>query len=111
MSNNTLQRVPKDAFDHVEKLEYVTLAHNRIKRLSSKLFHGNPHLRWVFLEANKLEFLPEDIFEGAIDIRQLSVINNSALDCEALRRIHSRYEIEIVDDPGHCNFDGSRLEL
>lgn len=102
MGNNYIETIPEDAFEHIEQLEYLAMGSNKFTELPPKLFHNNPHLRWVFMDDNRLSTLHEDIFEGASNIRELSVVNNTDLDCATVEQIKEKYEIQVVTRGSHC---------
>jgi hypothetical protein len=74
------------AFEHLNKLKWITFARNNLKSLPYRLFKNNPHI--IFLKGydNHINSINPHFFDGLNNLKMINFENNrctkSLIECE-----------------------------
>lgn len=77
LSNNSLVRVPREAFVLAPKLQDLDLSQNSLTTLDSGAFSGLAELKILTLSHNDLSVIPKDLLSSKTGLRELYLNNNS----------------------------------
>ena len=80
LSSNKLSKLTAQDLFYWSKLEYVSLARNKITEMDERAFRQQTHLKTLDLSRNKLKMLPANLVSRALRLRALDVSRNQLED-------------------------------
>ncbi len=98
LSNNKIETIEANAFQHHPKLMWVSLAQNQIRSLPQQIFKNNPELILIFLFNNKLKSVTADFFKN---LNKLQWVGSNDNQC---------VKKNFGCDPGSCLISQSELD-
>ncbi|KAJ8048240.1 Carboxypeptidase N subunit 2 [Holothuria leucospilota] len=75
LARNSLQELPSNTFT-TRNIQSINLASNSLQSIPSNLFGSLPLLKEVFLQNNRLKKIPADIFSNNTQLRQIDISFN-----------------------------------
>ena len=76
LDENLIEDIRPGAFEHLPKLEYISLYHNRLTELRVDMFRGLSKLRGIHLYVNKIAAIEDDTFANFAHMKTLSLEDN-----------------------------------
>lgn len=77
LSSNCIHSIETTA---LPKLEYLSLAGNKLLSLKDNSFHGFPNLVILKLSENQIDFLPRNVLSDLLRLKELHLQNNELTD-------------------------------
>ena len=77
LDKNDIEKIEKDAFNGLEKLEELDLSGNKITEIEKDAFNGLKNLEMLDLLGNKLTSLPERIFKSLVNLEWVYLKGNN----------------------------------
>lgn len=74
--NSGIQDIEKNAFSHLQTLEYLDLSNNQISKLSDYMFEGLPNLKKLILNCNLIKIIDSLEFSNLTNLIELEIKNN-----------------------------------
>lgn len=106
LNGNKLKKVPREAIQHLKKLESLELTHNHIKKIYARSFNSSKQLVTLNLRGNGISDISPYAFEEMPNLEEIDLRENSliTLDENTFFYPNSRVrEVWLADNNWLCN--------
>ena len=79
LNHNKLKKIPREALQHLEKLESLEMHHNNIKKIHARSFNASKHLVTLNVRYNDISDVSPFAFEDMPNLEEIDLRNNQLI--------------------------------